>query len=603
MWSPQSCLLLVVAASAAPSPAVQAGRGETRQTDQSAGAEAEAESHSTVRRSARVTHYRDIPQTAFTCAHQGWPGIYADQETGCQVFHYCQQGGRVDTFFCPNLTLFNQQYFVCDWEYNVDCSLASQYFDQNQAIFPLHSHHQPNILPALTTQLDLQSAASSEVSRTLNSLVSQLDSRSSALVVDRDQFSPIGQSIGDTSRLSRPGLAVSSALDAGLAVGGSIARLGKSGASYSVVTAPVAEIVTPVPVLALLPINSPLSNSVDSYDDAIADPEPYPGETPDTIAVAAGPNLQSYFVTPPVLAYTPSPPSYSGPPYPQNPLYTEDPQDPPSDPYDDVVADPEPYPGATPSALAAAGIALPYVSVPAPPPSSPAPAAPPPSLAPVAPLPSLSPASARSYALATNTYDYEVADPEPYPGATPAALAAYGLLPPPSYALDPAPSYAPVLVAPSYTPDPPPSYGPDSAPSYGPVPAAPSYTLDPALSYDPVAGPSYPPYTAAYSLLDSADPEPAPLPALSARVYSQYDSPDPEPAAFYGSNTIDLSSDYDDSPAVPEPDPASYSLPRSPGLERYSTGNSIQDYYRALPGQADPEPAPAPEFVPYSLVQ
>ena len=32
-----------------------------------------------------------------------------------QVFHYCQPGGRVDSFFCPNLTLFNQQYFVCDW--------------------------------------------------------------------------------------------------------------------------------------------------------------------------------------------------------------------------------------------------------------------------------------------------------------------------------------------------------------------------------------------------------------------------------------------------------------------------------------------------------
>ena len=42
-------------------------------------------------------------------------GIYADQETGCQVFHICQDGGRMDSFFCPNLTLFNQRFFVCDW--------------------------------------------------------------------------------------------------------------------------------------------------------------------------------------------------------------------------------------------------------------------------------------------------------------------------------------------------------------------------------------------------------------------------------------------------------------------------------------------------------
>ena len=25
-------------------------------------------------------------------------------------------------YLCPNGTLFNQQYFVCDWWFNVDCS-------------------------------------------------------------------------------------------------------------------------------------------------------------------------------------------------------------------------------------------------------------------------------------------------------------------------------------------------------------------------------------------------------------------------------------------------------------------------------------------------
>ena len=25
-----------------------------------------------------------------------------------QLFHVCQEGGRLDTYFCPNLTLFSQ---------------------------------------------------------------------------------------------------------------------------------------------------------------------------------------------------------------------------------------------------------------------------------------------------------------------------------------------------------------------------------------------------------------------------------------------------------------------------------------------------------------
>ena len=28
-------------------------------------------------------------------------------------------------FLCPNGTLFNQQYFICDWWFNVDCSLVN----------------------------------------------------------------------------------------------------------------------------------------------------------------------------------------------------------------------------------------------------------------------------------------------------------------------------------------------------------------------------------------------------------------------------------------------------------------------------------------------
>ena len=30
------------------------------------------------------------------------------------------------SFLCPNGTLFNQQYFICDWWFNVDCSLVTE---------------------------------------------------------------------------------------------------------------------------------------------------------------------------------------------------------------------------------------------------------------------------------------------------------------------------------------------------------------------------------------------------------------------------------------------------------------------------------------------
>ena len=40
---------------------------------------------STVKRSARIDSFLAIPSTEFTCSAQAVPGIYADQETGCQV--------------------------------------------------------------------------------------------------------------------------------------------------------------------------------------------------------------------------------------------------------------------------------------------------------------------------------------------------------------------------------------------------------------------------------------------------------------------------------------------------------------------------------------
>ena len=69
--------------------------------------------------------YATPPETSFGC--DGYiEGYYADPEAECQAFHICANFGDANlvkySFLCPNGTLFNQQYFICDWWFNVDCS-------------------------------------------------------------------------------------------------------------------------------------------------------------------------------------------------------------------------------------------------------------------------------------------------------------------------------------------------------------------------------------------------------------------------------------------------------------------------------------------------
>ena len=63
-------------------------------------------------------------------------GYYADPGARCQSFHICAGEGRLDgltkfSFLCPNGTLFQQQYFVCDWWFNVDCSKTEEFYALN----------------------------------------------------------------------------------------------------------------------------------------------------------------------------------------------------------------------------------------------------------------------------------------------------------------------------------------------------------------------------------------------------------------------------------------------------------------------------------------
>merc|ERR1711994_584440 len=72
--------------------------------------------------------YAEVPQTGFICDDKIDGGYYADPEAECQAFHICTadgQGGLAKySFLCPNGTILNQNYLVCDWWFNFDCTEA-----------------------------------------------------------------------------------------------------------------------------------------------------------------------------------------------------------------------------------------------------------------------------------------------------------------------------------------------------------------------------------------------------------------------------------------------------------------------------------------------
>jgi hypothetical protein len=73
------------------------------------------------------------PKTSFSCEVLD-PGFYADIEADCQTYHRCGERTQpILSLLCPNGTLYNQQYFVCDWWFNVDCSVAEDLYYLNDA--------------------------------------------------------------------------------------------------------------------------------------------------------------------------------------------------------------------------------------------------------------------------------------------------------------------------------------------------------------------------------------------------------------------------------------------------------------------------------------
>jgi len=78
--------------------------------------------------------FNSVPDTGFQCGDQASPGIFTDPESECQAFYMCSPGGDSSAFLCPNGTIFNQQYFVCDWWYNIDCADQPSFYNLNELL-------------------------------------------------------------------------------------------------------------------------------------------------------------------------------------------------------------------------------------------------------------------------------------------------------------------------------------------------------------------------------------------------------------------------------------------------------------------------------------
>jgi hypothetical protein len=87
--------------------------------------------------------------TSFICEGRE-VGYYADPEGECQQFHICVSDGLSGplkfSFLCPNGTLFNQQYFICDWWFNVDCSQVTFVVQWMIRFSYVLKHGEPNII-------------------------------------------------------------------------------------------------------------------------------------------------------------------------------------------------------------------------------------------------------------------------------------------------------------------------------------------------------------------------------------------------------------------------------------------------------------------------
>jgi len=85
--------------------------------------------------------------TSFDCRNL-YPGRhYADPETGCQVYHFCHQDGKQDTFTCGYGTVFNEYIGTCDYKNNVQCQAGEGYIPDTPDYHPPHPPPEPSYPP------------------------------------------------------------------------------------------------------------------------------------------------------------------------------------------------------------------------------------------------------------------------------------------------------------------------------------------------------------------------------------------------------------------------------------------------------------------------
>lgn len=65
--------------------------------------------------------------TTFDCRGKYANTHYADTEAGCEIYHFCHEDGKQDTFNCPYGTAFNEHLGTCDHEAAVHCVSAEGY--------------------------------------------------------------------------------------------------------------------------------------------------------------------------------------------------------------------------------------------------------------------------------------------------------------------------------------------------------------------------------------------------------------------------------------------------------------------------------------------
>jgi len=82
-----------------------------------------------------------VQESSFSCSDKVFGGYYADPEQLCQAYHVCLSDPLDNaqlypvSFLCPNGTIFNQQSFVCDWWFNVDCDAATSLYAAVEGAF------------------------------------------------------------------------------------------------------------------------------------------------------------------------------------------------------------------------------------------------------------------------------------------------------------------------------------------------------------------------------------------------------------------------------------------------------------------------------------